>query len=107
MKMAAVRKFALSLPDVSEAPHHTYGSFRVNGKIFVTFPPDEEFVHIFVPDAVREEALALHGDFAENLWWGSKILGIRVHLADADSAAVKRFIEEARSYKSQKPARKR
>ena len=36
MKLADVRKFALALPEVAEAPHHHYGSFRVRGKILAT-----------------------------------------------------------------------
>ena len=41
MKLQAVRKHAMSLEAVTEEPHHTYSSFRVRGKIFVTVPPDE------------------------------------------------------------------
>jgi hypothetical protein len=100
MKMSTVRKFAMSLPDVSEAPHHNFGSFRVCGKIFVTMPPGDEFIHIFVPDAVRDEALTLHSEFAENLWWGSKTVGIRVQLAAAEASAVKRWMKEAWTYKA-------
>jgi hypothetical protein len=102
MKMSTVRDFAMSLPDVSEAPHHNFGSFRVSGKIFVTIPPGDELIHIFVPDAVRDEALVLHPDFAENLWWGSKIVGIRVQLAAADASAVKRWVREAWTHKAPK-----
>ena len=38
----------MSLEAVTEEPHHDYSSFRVRGKIFVTVPPDEEVVHVFV-----------------------------------------------------------
>lgn len=57
MKLATLRKFALSLPEVTEEPHHDFGSFRVRGKIFVTVPPGEEFIHVFAPEPVREQAL--------------------------------------------------
>ena len=34
MKTAQVRRFALSLPAVTEEPHFHYSSFRIRGKIF-------------------------------------------------------------------------
>lgn len=92
MKLHQVRKHALALPDTSEAPHFNFSSFRVHGKIFVTIPPDEEHIHVFAPEAEREAALALHGDFLEKLYWGAKVLGLRVWLSDADSAVVKRLV---------------
>lgn len=102
MKLETVRKFAMSLPEVSEAPHHEFGSFRVKGKIFVTFPPDQEFIHVFIPEALRDEALALHPEYIENLLWGGKVAGIRVRLAGADAAAVKRLVKAAWHHKAPK-----
>ncbi|MEY3251945.1 MAG: hypothetical protein RL227_918, partial [Pseudomonadota bacterium] len=46
MKIATVRTFALGLKDVTEEPHHHFSSFRYQGKIFVTVPPDEEHIHV-------------------------------------------------------------
>lgn len=40
MKVVQVRRFALSLREVVEAPHFDYASFRVRGKIFAAVPPD-------------------------------------------------------------------
>src|SRR6478672_5062537 len=48
MKIAAVREFALGLPEATEEPHFDFASFRVRGKIFVTVPPDETHIHVFV-----------------------------------------------------------
>ena len=84
MKLDAVRKFALSLPDTTEAPHHDYGSFRVRGRIFVTVPPDQGHLHIFVDEVARENALATHPESVEKLLWGGKVVGIRLHLATAE-----------------------
>lgn len=95
----------MSLPDVSEEPHHHFGSFRVKGKIFVTVPPGEEFIHIFIPEERREEVLELYSSFAEKLLWGSKVLGVRVELAKADTAVVKRLVKDAWEYKTPKPKR--
>lgn len=99
MKFSTVRTFATSLADVSEQPHHNYGSFRVKGKIFVTVPPGEEFIHIFIPDEQRDEVLELYSSFAEKLLWGSKVVGVRVQLAPADAAVVKRLVKDAWAYK--------
>ena len=77
MKLAAVRRHALSLPEVTEEPHFHYSSFRVRGKIFVTVPPDEQHVHIFVAEQQREPALGIHPEFLEKLTWGGKVVPSR------------------------------
>jgi hypothetical protein len=97
MRYLTARRFALSLPGVIEAPHHDYNSWRVGKakRIFVTVPPDQQHLHIFVDEAVREQALVLHGAFAEKLMWGGKVMGLRVTLADANATVVKRWIRQA------------
>ncbi|XLZ70610.1 MmcQ/YjbR family DNA-binding protein [Massilia sp. SR12] len=102
MKFATVRAFALALPGASEAPHHHYGSFRVGGKIFVTVPPEQAFINVFIPEARREEVLALHSGFAEKLLWGGKVVGVSLRLAGADAAAVKQLVREAWEHKAAK-----
>lgn len=95
MKFTTIRKYALSLPAVTEEPHHTYGSFRVRGKIFVTVPPEQDRVHVFVGDEARDQAIAMYPEFVEKLMWGKKALGVRVTLEKADAAAVKRLVRLA------------
>ena len=95
MKLAQVRKHALSLPEVAEQPHFDYASFRVRGKIFATVPPDEAHIHVFVGEDQREEALALHPAYVEKLTWGRKVVGLRVTLADAVPHAVLRLVSQA------------
>ena len=95
MKLADVRRHAMALPDVTEEPHFNYGSFRVRRKIFVTLPPGGDFIHVFVPDEEREVALELHGAFVEKLWWGKKVVGLRVALAKADAAVVRQLVSSA------------
>lgn len=102
MKLSAVRKFAMSLPEVSEEPHHNFGSFRVRGKIFVTLPPGDEFIHVFAPEQAREQALATHGAFVEKLLWGAKVLGLKVRLAGADPAVVNLLVRQAWEHKAPK-----
>ena len=95
MKMATVRKYALSLDAVAEEPHHDYSSLRVRGRIFVTVPPDEEAIHVFLPEEDRERALAMYPGWAEKLSWGGKVVGLRVTLAPAPAPAVKALVAKA------------
>lgn len=99
MNIAQVRRYALSLAEVTEAPHHHFSSFRVGGKIFVTVPPEETHIHVFVTEEQREMALALETDRLEKLLWGGKVVGLRVELAKAPVAFVKRLLDLAWLYK--------
>ncbi len=85
----------MSLEAVSEEPHHNYSSFRVRGKIFVTIPPDEKFIHVFVDDEDRAPALAMYPEFVEKLLWGNKLVGLRVRLESATSIVVKSLVSKA------------
>jgi hypothetical protein len=94
-KLGAVRRHALSLPDVTEQPHFDHSSFRVRGKIFLTVPPDGQHLHVFIDEEQRKQALALHGAFVEKLWWGGKVVGLRINLTEADSAVVDQLVRQA------------
>jgi hypothetical protein len=102
MKIAQVRRFALSLPEATEAPHFQYSSFRVRGKIFATALPDGKHLHIFVADDEREIAVALDPEFLENLHWGGKVVGLRVALAKAKPKVVAKLLAQAWSRKAPK-----
>src|ERR1051326_9344547 len=95
MTVTQVRQYALSLPDATEEPHFEYSSFRVRGKIFVTVPPDQQHIHVFVGDEERERALAVHSKFLEKLLWGGKARGLRVTLSKATPGVVNHLIREA------------
>jgi hypothetical protein len=95
VKLATVRKHAMSLDAVTEEPHHNHSSFRVRGSIFVTIPPGEEVIHVFVDEEHREPALAMHPEFLQKLLWGGKVQGLRVHLAAAEPNLVKSLISQA------------
>jgi YjbR len=94
----------MSLDVVTEEPHHHYSSFRVRGKIFVTIPPDEDVIHVFVGEEDRESALALYPDFIEKLLWGGKAVGLRVVLASAKPTVVKSLIDKAYQTRVRKDA---
>lgn len=95
MKLDAVRKHAMALEAVTEEPHHQSSSFRVRSKIFVTIPPGDAVIHVFVGEEDRETALALHPDFLEKLFWGGKAVGLRVVLASANPGVVKSLVNKA------------
>ena len=102
MKLGAVRRFALSLPDTTEEPHFDYSSFRVRGKIFVTVPPPGEYIHVFVDEQERERALALAPECTEKLWWGKEVVGLRVRLVAARPALVEELVRNAWARKAPK-----
>ncbi len=95
MKMATVRKHALSLDAVTEEPHFAYSSFRIRGRLFVTVPPGDAVIHVFVGEEDRERALAMYPEWAEKLLWGGKAVGLRVTLASASAPAVKALVAKA------------
>lgn len=102
MKLADVRKIALSLPGTAEQPHFDYASFRVGGKIFATVPPDSEHVHVFVGEELREQALALESASVEKLFWGQRAVGLRIALNKAKPAVVARLLAQAWSARAPK-----
>lgn len=99
MNIAQVRRYAMSLAQVTEQPHHHFSSFRVGGKIFVTVPPEETHIHVFVTEEQREMALALEPGCLEKLLWGGKVVGLRVDLDKAPVGVVKRLVGQAWSHK--------
>jgi hypothetical protein len=104
LTLTQVRRYAMSLKDVTEEPHFDFSSFRVRGKIFVTVPPGDEYIHIFVPADVRDEALASHPDFLEELYWGKKVLGLRATLSVASPLVIKQLVQSAWQSKAPKKA---
>lgn len=95
MHFQDARTYALSLPEATEAPHFDYTSFRVGGKIFVTAPPGEEFLHIFVDEDARAPLIQTFPEAFAPLPWGKKIVGVRVTVAKAERDAVCALIFQA------------
>ena len=95
VKVADVRKFALSLPETTEEPHFDATSFRVRGKIFATVPPEQRHLHIMVDEAEARACAAEDPDAFEELWWGKRLSGVRVRLRAANRARVNELLTEA------------
>lgn len=102
MTLAQVRKHVLSLAGTTEEPHFDRTSFRVNGRIFVTARPADSHIHVFVPDEVREPALAMHSEVVSKLLWGGKVVGLRIELSRATPGVVRDLVEKAWSSKAPK-----
>lgn len=102
MELEQARRFALSLPEATEAPHFNYTSFRVAGKIFATAPPENTHLHVFVDEEQREAALAIEPGFLEKLHWGKQVLGLRVTLARAKPKFVESLLRQAWARKAPK-----
>lgn len=100
MKQSQVQKLALALPEATEEPHFHRTSFRVHGKIFATAIPAEDFLNIMVGDAVREPALNMYANCVEPLFWGKKVLGLKVNLLEATPNIVADLLRQAWSEKA-------
>ncbi|MEA2685826.1 MAG: hypothetical protein QOE93_1021 [Actinomycetota bacterium] len=85
MDVEEVRRFALSLPEATEEPHFESASFRIRGRIFATLPPDGEHLHVFVDQDEARAVAAGEGPAFEELWWGEKLAGARVHLPSIET----------------------
>ena len=105
MKIAQVRRIALSLPEVTQEPHFHSSSFRIRGKIFATLPPGGEHLHVFVAEEEREIALVMESGFLEKLYWGKRVAGLRISLAKAKPKVVSKLLAQAWSCKAPKNLR--
>ena len=86
--LAVVRRHAMTLPEVTEEPHHDLVSWRVRGKIFATVPPEPHRLRLFVDEGDVRDAVARDPAAFEELWWGKRLSGVAVSLdkVSADDA---------------------
>lgn len=94
MNLGEARRLALSLPDASEKGHHGIPSFRVANKIFATVP-DSEHLHVMVGPDETDMAVSAAPQAFEKLWWGERLAGVRVTLAEADVRLLTILLSEA------------
>ena len=102
MKLTTLRKYAMTLPEVTEQPHFQFGSWRVRGRIFATLPPGDAHIHLFVAEPAREQSLAMFPEFIEKLLWGGKVVGLRIAITEAPAATLKRLLHQAWANKAPK-----
>lgn len=91
----ALRSFALALPQVGEEPHHALLSWRVEGRIFATFPLDGSELRVFVDPERAVELAEAAPDQAELLYWGAKVAGLRLRLGAVERAWAEGVLGEA------------
>jgi hypothetical protein len=94
VKLQQARQFALALPEAIEEPHFEYTSFRVRGKIFATAPPGGTYLHVFVEEEQRAPLIAAEPEVFQALHWGSRVVGVRITLADAQAGVVHRLLRQ-------------
>ena len=97
-----VHAYAKALPEVTQQPHHQMDSYRVAGKIFATVPPGGTHLHLFVDELTRERACAMSPQAVEKLFWGAKVAGLRVQLAEATREVVEDLLLRAWYHKAPK-----
>lgn len=90
-----MRREALALPESTEAPHFDMTSFRVRGRIFATAPPAGDRIHLFVGEDEVKACVAAGPGVFDELWWGRRLSGVRVNLADADPGQIGELLHEA------------
>jgi hypothetical protein len=83
----------LALPGVTEADHHGRRSFRVGGGRVVATVPADGVLNVMVGDDLAHAASAQPG--IELLWWGKKLSGVRVELADVDPDLLDALVDDA------------
>src|SRR6059058_3832855 len=94
MTLDDARRIALSLAGATEAPHHQRTSFRAAGKIFATALPDDGMLNVMVDEPEVRAAVERYR-WCSELWWGKRLTGVAVDLAEADPSAVRELLEEA------------
>lgn len=82
------RELALALPEAVEQDHHGRPSYRVAGKIFAT-QWDESHLNVMLDEGGILTAIESRPDACEEVWWGKRLVAVRVDLdrVDADTLA--------------------
>ena len=67
----------------------------------MTARPAESHIHVFVPEEHREPALAMHPEQVSKLFWGGKVVGLRIELVDTAASVVNDLVK--RGWESKAP----
>jgi hypothetical protein len=73
------RSLALALAEAVEQDHHGRPSFRVANKIFATLR-DEDHMNVMLDEGGIRTAIHSDPKAFEEVWWGKKLVAVRVDL---------------------------
>jgi hypothetical protein len=107
MTPAALRKFALSLPEASEQPHFERTSFRVGSKIFATMTADgtEAMVRVVPPERLEALIAGFPGVFFDYGGWTARMGALGVKLREVEPGLMRELV--TRSHELVAPRRAR
>lgn len=88
------RRTALLLPEAIEQDHHGRPSFRVAGKIFATLW-DEDHMNVMLDEGGILTALESEPEICAEVWWGKRLVAVRVDLRRVDPQVLAKFLSEA------------
>jgi hypothetical protein len=88
------RALALGLPEAVEQDHHGRPSFRVANKIFAT-QWDEDHMNVMLDEGGILMAVQSDPDTFSEVWWGKRLVAVRVDLRRASPETLATMLEEA------------
>ena len=100
--IAEIRRYAMALPEVSEAQHFKLLAFKVRDKVFVVIQKGNTHAIVSVDEAQAEAAATQDPDAYEVVRRnnGRIFVGVRVDLARASGARLKELVERAWRHKA-------
>lgn len=94
--LAAIRRYAMALPDVVEKPHFRLPGFRVADKLFVHVEKGDAHAIVCVGQQEAETAAADGPDTYQEVWRSGRIfVGLRVDLSKVTKDRMRELIEHA------------
>jgi hypothetical protein len=88
------RELALALPEAVEQDHHGRPSYRVAGKIFAT-QWDESHLNVMLDEGGILTAIEGRPDACEEVWWGKRLVAVRVDLDRVDAETLASLLADA------------
>jgi hypothetical protein len=88
------RQLALRLPEAVEQDHHGRPSFRVAGKIFAT-QWTEDHMNVMLDEGGILTAIHRDPETCEEVWWGKRLVAVRVDLRRVDAETLTSLLEDA------------
>ena len=88
------RELALALPEAVEQDHHGRPSYRVAGKIFAT-QWHRSHLNVMLDEGGILTAIESRPDACEEVWWGKRLVAVRVDLGRVDAETLAGLLADA------------